>query len=194
MQKTWILPFLVSLPLLTHGIPVGLGHVIASELQEDFYVCPDYRICGEKGLTYWNWLQGNISDPTHVDRTDGKELFDESYYSERVPLHERPVFSSRDLHENALPDFDDPAYTYWYAASKIPGDGDGDEEVPYKNIINTRDGVLITMEAFKEDDTAKTLPWSEIMYQVWQGSKAYDDERTMAKGLEGGTLAHLRTE
>ena len=192
MQENWILPFLVSIPLLTHGIPVGLGDVIASELQDDYYVCPNYRICGEKGLTYWNWLQGNISDPTHVDRTDGKELFDESYYSERVPLHERPVFSSQDLHGNALPDFDDPAYTYWYAASKIPGDGDENEEVPYKNIINTRDGVLITMEAFKEDDTAKTLPWSEIMYQVWQGSKAYDDERTKTKGLQGGTLSALK--
>ena len=194
MREHRILFPLASLLLLTHAIPARLADIIASELQEDHYVCPSYMTCGEKGLIYWNWLQGNISDPTHLDRTDGKELFAKSYFSERVPLHERPFLSPQDLHDNALPGFDDPAYSYWYTASTIPGDGDENEEIPYKNIINTRDGVLITMEAFKEDDTAQTLPWSEIMYQVWQGAKAYDDERTKAKGMGGSstlsTLTH----
>ena len=89
-----------------------------------------------------------------MDRTDGKELFTKSYFSERVPLYKRPFLSPQDLRDNALPGFDDLAYSYWYTASTIPGDGDENEEIPYKNIINTRDSVLITIEAFKDDDRA----------------------------------------
>ncbi|KAL8846139.1 MAG: hypothetical protein Q9221_008756, partial [Calogaya cf. arnoldii] len=136
-------------------------------------------------------LRSNISDPTPLNRTDGKELFEESYYIGRLPLVDHPL-SSQDLREFAPPNFDDPAYSHWYTGIKSPINRNENEEDPYRNIINIRDGVLITMVAFKMQDTARTLAWSEIIYHLWQGAKAYDDERTKGKVLDSFTLSTLK--
>ncbi|KAI4175019.1 MAG: hypothetical protein LQ346_008150 [Caloplaca aetnensis] len=191
MQKHWILPLIGLLPFLTHAVPVEAGDASGGNQQEYEDFCPDYKTCGSKGLQYWNWLQGNISSPGLVDRTDGKATYDRSYLSDSRLL-DAGILRPEDLLNHALPNLDDPAYTYWLISSISPDTGVESEEVAYKNAINTRDGVLIALSNFREVDEARTLPWSELMYQTWQESKAKDNERTSKTGLEGHDLSTLQ--
>ncbi|KAL8752763.1 MAG: hypothetical protein Q9184_005630, partial [Pyrenodesmia sp. 2 TL-2023] len=161
MHKQWILPFLILSPSFTHAVPVEKGDSSGGNKQEYEDVCPDYKTCGSKGLQYWNWLQGNISSPDLVDRSDGKAIYDRSYLSDSRPLG-AGILRPQDLLNHALPNLDDPAYTYWQTSSINPDTGLESEEIAYKNAINTRDGVLIALYNFREVDDAKTLPWSEL--------------------------------
>lgn len=191
MHKHLVLPFLILSPCFTHAVPVEKGDASSGNKQEYEDVCQDYKTCGSKGLQYWNWLQGNISSPDLVDRSDGKAIYDRSYLSDSRLLG-AGILRPQDLLNHALPNLDDPAYTYWLTSSVNPHTGVESEEVAYKNAINTRDGVLIALSNFREVDEAKTLPWSELMYQTWQESKAYDNRRTSKTGMEGRNLSTLK--
>ncbi|KAL8896433.1 MAG: hypothetical protein Q9207_007707, partial [Kuettlingeria erythrocarpa] len=191
MRKHWILPLIGLLPFLTYAAPVEAGDALSGNQQEHEDFCPDYKTCGSKGLQYWNWLQGNVSSPGLVDRTDGKAPYDRSYISNSRLLG-AGLLRPEDLLNHALPNLDDPAYTYWLTSSINPDTGVESEEVAYKNAINTRDGVLIALSNFREVDEARTLPWSELMYQTWQKSKANDNERTSKTGMEGRDLSTLQ--
>ncbi|KAL8950870.1 MAG: hypothetical protein Q9222_003124 [Ikaeria aurantiellina] len=153
--------------------------------------CLDYKTCDSKGLQYWNWLQGNLTLPNSVDRTDGKAVYEKFYLSDSSVIG--PKFAPeirQDLMNHGLPDLDDPAYTYWHTSSMNPSTGVESEYVAYKNIINARDGVLIALVNYRSEDEANTLPWSEIMYQTWQDSKFYDEQRGAASGSLS-TLQHI---
>ncbi|KAL9018011.1 MAG: hypothetical protein Q9185_004680 [Variospora sp. 1 TL-2023] len=158
-------------------------------------VCRDHFACGAKGLQYWKWLQGNITSKDLVDKTGGKAIYDQSYITDTTYIDDTQAPSIRhDLLNHHLPDLRDPAYTYWFTSSRNPATGIETEEAAYKNIFNTADGVLIALYNFRDEDDAKTLPWSEIMYQVWQQSRAHDNERHAKSGLRPGaslsTLQH----
>ncbi|KAL8643925.1 MAG: hypothetical protein Q9210_007500 [Variospora velana] len=158
-------------------------------------VCRDHFACGANGLKYWNWLQGNITSKYLVDKTGGKAIYDQSYITDTTYIDDTQAPSIRqDLLNHDLPDLRDPAYTYWFTNSRNPATGIETEEAAYKNIFNTADGVLIALYNFRDEDEAKTLPWSEIMYQVWQQSRAHDNERHVKSGLRPGaslsTLQH----
>ncbi|KAI4125345.1 MAG: hypothetical protein LQ338_004304 [Usnochroma carphineum] len=194
MHVQWILPCLLLSSFLTQAIPVQ--HIDDNngngELDDD--ACKDYKTCDSRGYRYWNWLQGNISMPNPVDRTDGKPIYDRFYISDTVYIDSADGVSIRqDLLNHGLPNLDDKAYIKWYTSSTHPDTGEETEKPAYVNIINTHDGVLIALDNFREDDEAKQLPWSEIMYQIWQQSKAEDDKRSSTSGTPpGGSLSTLQ--
>ncbi|KAL8715212.1 MAG: hypothetical protein Q9220_001170 [cf. Caloplaca sp. 1 TL-2023] len=191
MNARWIFSLLLLLDFSAQAKSVRSdrrGNTGGSE-DDTNEACLDYKTCDSKGLQYWNWLQGNLSSPNPVDRIDGKATYEESYLSDSSVMG--PKFASdirQDLLNHGLPNLDDPAYTYWSTSSIDPATGVESEYVAYKNIINARDGVLIALVNYRSEDEANTLPWSEIMYQAWQESKSYDEQRN----AQSGTLSTLQ--
>ncbi len=64
MLARFLLPLLLVIPTLASPTPVDAAlpsaapraPPIKGNQQEDDDVCPNYKICGQKGLEYWNTL------------------------------------------------------------------------------------------------------------------------------------------
>lgn len=195
MYTSWVIPFLLLSPRLILALPALLGiNGGAGYKSFDDDICHDYPVCVSKGRDYWTWLQGNITVREPTGFPGGKRIYDLFYASNHLYIDDTHAPSIRqDLLNHNLPALTDPTYTYWFTSSKDPTTGIETEDPAYKNIINTRYGVLLALHNFRDEDDAKMLPWSEIMYQVWQESKAYDDEKHAKMGMPpGASLATLQ--
>ncbi|KAL8716942.1 MAG: hypothetical protein Q9225_005768, partial [Loekoesia sp. 1 TL-2023] len=158
--------------------------------QNDDDVCPDYKTCSSNGRKYWETLQNTISQVSPTDRTDGKPLFDTLYESETIPLGKYGEGIRPDLQNHGL---DYSKMTLWASSSKDPETGEVAIDAAYGNILDTANGVIIAVENFREFDEHRKspdsdagsdaggskqhegLPWSEIMYQTWQRTRAIED-------------------
>ncbi|KAI4123219.1 MAG: hypothetical protein LQ338_005378, partial [Usnochroma carphineum] len=192
-------PLLLS-PFLCRTSPVGSDNAAATaapgNFQLDDDVCPDYETCSVKGKGYWNTLQTTILQPAPVDRTDGLAVFNQYYDSQKLAPQNYDTRLGQDLLNHGLK-FPSNAFSVWYTYPKgyDTGEETGDAlSAPYVNIINTHDGVLIGKMNFRNMDKTDKLPWSELMYQQWQISKAADDERASKYPffLPGNNLSSLQ--
>ncbi|KAL8948292.1 MAG: hypothetical protein Q9222_005513 [Ikaeria aurantiellina] len=149
--------------------------------QSDDAVCSSYAECGSKGLQYWNTLHTTLSMANPVDRTDGPEKFQEFY---AVTASETPWGMSRIQQDVISHGFDPKLLTGWDTVSKHPDTGQLDSQNPaYQNDFDTRNGLLVASANFREWDSQRQLPWSELMFQTWQ---------VVQHAQQGGSISNLR--
>ncbi|KAL8768912.1 MAG: hypothetical protein Q9209_004967 [Squamulea sp. 1 TL-2023] len=84
---------------------------------------------------------------------------------------------------------------YWAVYSKNPETQAVDEEPAYYNIFDTKNGVIIADANWRNDDSQKTLQWSELMYQTWALANVTAIAHAAAGkgGGPGGPISNLRS-
>ncbi|KAL8783700.1 MAG: hypothetical protein Q9213_004439 [Squamulea squamosa] len=137
----------------------------------DEITCSDYSTCSSKGLGYWTELQTTLAQPNPIDRTDGKAIFDRDYGCEFITLD----YNNPDL-QRIFPDLTahgiNPRWVEPHAVFSK-----NTEETAYTNLFQTNKGVILALENYRDADEAKTLQWSELMYQAWPYAQAWDEYR-----------------
>ncbi|KAL8711622.1 MAG: hypothetical protein Q9220_004032 [cf. Caloplaca sp. 1 TL-2023] len=138
--------------------------------------CADYSQCGIKGKFYWNQLVSSIQNPVpDVDRT---QIFDEFYatsWESSETMQGAEI--SDELVKHGL-SYCQPIEDYgnWYAYARLD-DGEFDPEYnPYRNLISTKDGVIIAYYNYRKEDAQQKLQWSDIIYESYQGALRYEDQ------------------
>ncbi|KAL8952256.1 MAG: hypothetical protein Q9222_001820 [Ikaeria aurantiellina] len=194
------LPFLVHLFLLINicaaatitssPSPSPSPHT-GNQQENDDDFCSDYKTCGQKGLTYWNKLHDTLADPNTRDRTDSLEIFKEYY----TATFEETAPADADIHSDILQrGLDADYFDEWSVMDNTPGSQN--KYVPYTNHFNTQSGIIIAKSNFRNDDRAKQLPWSEIIYQTWHQARIYADHESLY-GIKphspGGPLSNLQS-
>ncbi|KAL8845810.1 MAG: hypothetical protein Q9221_009052 [Calogaya cf. arnoldii] len=180
MITQWII-----LLLLSHTLTSALPASDSSSDDENLGICTTYADCSSHGHLLSTWLQGNITSPTTLDRTDGTAMFTQHYTYETKnpdPADDTIDEISSYLETRGLPSINsDPNYTTRIISSKPPTAiiawwntvfRNQDYEAAYKNVLNRHAGVIIaTNNDRAEDEAAQKLNWSEIMYQAWKATK-----------------------
>ncbi|KAL8781429.1 MAG: hypothetical protein Q9213_006014 [Squamulea squamosa] len=194
----WYISVLLILPWLVQGFAIVKPRAppVFENIQEDDYVCLDYKDCGEKGLIYWNALHTNLLDPKAADRSDGLQLFKTYYGPETFDIME--IEDYPDLLQ-AMIDRDMPLdnLDVWEVNSFDPGNHIRNQDLAYCNAFNTNTGIIVAKGNYRTSDSNKKqnqLPWSELVYQTWQiaAAEAY---KLVAEGDDrppGGPISNLR--
>ncbi|KAL8765551.1 MAG: hypothetical protein Q9209_007422 [Squamulea sp. 1 TL-2023] len=193
MFSQWLLPLLLLRPLLTEAIPappMPTSPAIDSlegNWQEFDDVCPNYKICSERGWRYWNTLGETLQNPNARDRTDGFALF-QQYYTTRM---EKTKSADSDwAQEFKNEGIDSDHLDLWVTVDK------SNKRTPYRNSFNTKDGVIVAEMNFRSDDQTKKLEWSELMYQTWQAASAWADHQSLYGVVphpKGGPISNLKS-
>ncbi|KAL8711952.1 MAG: hypothetical protein Q9220_003648 [cf. Caloplaca sp. 1 TL-2023] len=106
-----------------------------------------------------------------VDRTDGPQKFQQFYAVKESDISSDILRKqmSRIKQDVINHGFDPNLLTGWDTVSKNPQTGKLDDQSPaYENDFDTRNGLLVASSNFREWDTQRQLPWSELMFQTWQ--------------------------
>ncbi|KAL8831005.1 MAG: hypothetical protein Q9170_005490 [Blastenia crenularia] len=151
--------------------------------QEDDDVCPNYTICSQRGLSYWNSLLKTLADPDTKDKPDSSALFHQHYKTKFDGILPADATLKRDLvdHDISLDHLD-----IW-STDSVPGG----PFAPYENIFDTADGAIIARANFRVWDKAKEkLSWSELMYQTWRAASAHAS--SVPGHPKGGPISNLK--
>ncbi|KAL9575905.1 MAG: hypothetical protein Q9212_007578, partial [Teloschistes hypoglaucus] len=173
---------LLSLPLFVLASPPRTGttqpsaipsHPPPGNQQEADSTCPDYKTCSTKGLAYWKTLQATLADPNSRDRTDGLSLFNTHYKAS----FDYTSPADPDLHQDLLNHgLEADQLDRWTTYDKKPSTTTH-FFAPYENIFDTHGGAIIAEANYRDWDTAKKLPWSELMYVTYAlAARRADDE------------------
>ncbi|KAL8653171.1 MAG: hypothetical protein Q9226_003956 [Calogaya cf. arnoldii] len=198
MRSRWILHlFLYLLPLIYASPadpPISLPsdeHPEGNILQFDDSIQEpdDYSICTGRGNDYWNRLTSTLLKPAAKDRTNGYALFQEHYIAKYSPEKWPGVDLAVDLKDDGV---DATSMDLWFTTDKIPRESD--EDYPYQNYFNTRDGVIIAALNFRMSDEARLLNWSELLYHTWLvAEKRANQQAKEGRHIPGGPISNLRT-
>ncbi|KAI4106113.1 MAG: hypothetical protein LQ345_007202 [Seirophora villosa] len=174
---------LLSFSLLLLAIAAGSGLTAhlpdqPGNVQNDDDVCPSYERCKSAGFRLWKTLRDTLADPSHVDRADGKPIYDAYYLSETIPLGTYGSGVRPDLQEHGI---NWQKMTLWASTSKDPETGEEAFDSAYGNILDTANGVVIAIENTRDYDKSRKLNWSEIIYQTWQRAMLLETEYAAAK-------------
>lgn len=135
--------------------------------QSDDGYCSFYADCSTDGLKYWNILHTTLSQPNPVENfPNGRAIFDQ-YYGAAPSEQPNPMKRIRqDLVNHG---FDISLLTGWSTMSKNQQTGvlETDPMPAYDNDFDTRNGLLVASANFREWDSQRQLPWSELMFQTW---------------------------
>lgn len=135
--------------------------------QSDDGYCSFYAHCSTDGLKYWNILHTTLSQPNPVENfPNGRAIFDQ-YYGAAPSEQPNPMKRIRqDLVNHG---FDISLLTGWSTMSKNQQTGvlETDPMPAYDNDFDTRNGLLVASANFREWDSQRRLPWSELMFQTW---------------------------
>lgn len=147
----------------------------SEDFAPDVIDCSNYETCHSKGERYWLELQAVLGQERPVDRTDGGPIFAQNYGSEKMSLDKTKPALAR-----IRPDIEGHGYDWTYVEpfgtfSKNPVTGQETEETAYVNMYSTFKGLVVAVDNFRDMDEAKTLPYSEIIYQTWQFVRQKDD-------------------
>ncbi|KAL8948198.1 MAG: hypothetical protein Q9222_005589 [Ikaeria aurantiellina] len=174
--------FYSTLFAITHSAFAANGPP-QGDAQSDDDFCPSYARCGSNGLKYWNMLQTTIGQVAPVDRTDGLPIFTSHYGVQPAKQATDMKTIQQDL---IVHGFDPILLSGWETISKDPQTGAWDlPHAPYDNDFDTKNGLLVANGNYRNWDSQKKLPWSEIIYQTWQVAQAHQDE--------GGPISNLKT-
>ncbi|KAI4247625.1 MAG: hypothetical protein L6R42_009576 [Xanthoria sp. 1 TBL-2021] len=190
MLTPWVLPLLLYIPLLVKAIPAPPVHFLSETSSEDHlqeyadpapYKPEDYQLLSERGNGYWNKLTYTLQSANPIQRDD--RLHFEQFYTATFS-HSQPA--DRDLWDILQKSGIDPDnLDTWATSDKSPKEDW--QAVPYLNSFNTRDGLLIAEQNFRDEDIApQRLVWSELMYHTW-------NEAAKHAGPKGGPISNLKT-
>ncbi|KAL8868888.1 MAG: hypothetical protein Q9174_004688, partial [Haloplaca sp. 1 TL-2023] len=151
--------------------------------QSDDRFCDSFTECGASGLRYWNILQTTLLSPHARDRTDGPALFQQHYAYRHTDASTGMKPFEHDLVAHG---FDVGDLENYETVSRNAGTGEAEfkPSPAYDNSFDTRGGLLVANANFREWDSRKSLPWSEIIFQTWHAV-------SLAQG--GHPISSLRT-
>ncbi|KAL8708109.1 MAG: hypothetical protein Q9220_006963 [cf. Caloplaca sp. 1 TL-2023] len=153
------------------------------DAQSDDDVCSTYAQCGTDGLKYWNMLQTTIAQAAPIDRADGLPIFTKFYAAQPTKQPDDMQTIQQDLINHG---FDSNLLSGWETVSKDPRTGASDPPpAAYDNDFDTKNGLLVANGNYRNWDSQKQLPWSEIIYQTWQVAQAHQEG--------GGPISNLKT-
>ena len=148
----------------TVSITSDSGSDTAGNVQEYDEVCQDYQNCLVKGRNLWTLLVSNLSSSTPYVRPDGSNLFYNHYTYE----HERFDLDA-DLEDDFVRNrLNADCLDLWTLTSEDPKTMIVSRDAAYMNVFDTNQGILIADNNWRYMDEQKTLPWSELMYEMWQ--------------------------
>ncbi|KAL9626258.1 MAG: hypothetical protein Q9204_007449 [Flavoplaca sp. TL-2023a] len=177
------LPILTVLLTLVCSISTVSIPRSAGKRNDDDLYCLSYAGCGPDGLKYWNTLHTTLSQANPVENfPNGKPIFDQ-YYGVAPSESPNPIKRIRqDLIDHG---FDLSLLTGWSTMSKNQQTGglETDPVPAYDNDFDTRNGLLVASANYREWDSQRQLPWSELMFQTWPIVQA-------AQG--GGPISNLK--
>ncbi|KAL9580657.1 MAG: hypothetical protein Q9212_004361 [Teloschistes hypoglaucus] len=154
------------IPLLIQGL--AIRGVPEGNSQTDRSSCGTYEKCGAKGLQIWNILHSNLSSPTPYVREDTSAIFKMYYQAEPQPYEVEDYEMKQDFEQHR---FDTKHLDIWTTVSKDPAAPrlvEDLDEPPYKNVLDTNQGIIIADANFRYLDKNQKLSWSEIIYNLWQ--------------------------
>ncbi|KAL8691861.1 MAG: hypothetical protein Q9218_003005 [Villophora microphyllina] len=139
--------------------------------------CTSYSACGAKGHELWTTLLNTVSKAQPVDRTHTQnppdvDVFHSDYQTEIQGIEEFGASVSADLAAKGL----DLSKMGLYATWTVNPTTQNDEDTAYMNIFDTAGGAILAIENWRDRDSRKTLPWSELMYQTWAMAKEAEDD------------------
>lgn len=155
-----------SVPTATVPATKGVGNY-----QENDDPCQQYSLCGSKGHQNWQTLLATVKSPDPVDKTDGPSKYVEFYNAMQVDREDSGQEVAQDLLTRGLSPLHE--YQKWVCVPRQFSNGpDGedeeeDEDWPYQNLFNAKDGVIIAAYNWRAEDTQKKLQWSELVFQTY---------------------------
>ncbi|KAL8949862.1 MAG: hypothetical protein Q9222_004055 [Ikaeria aurantiellina] len=162
---------LVALTASTHAAPappeaIGIAPPPGGDFQSDDAPCEQYSACGTKGKKIWDTLMKTVQNPVALDRTDGSGIYKEFYITVREDRADSGQGVAQDLLDHGLSPLDQ--YINLACVARLSSNGPEDEEeTPYLNLFNKRDGVIIAVANNRREDIQNKLPWSELMFQAY---------------------------
>lgn len=134
--------------------------------QESGVPCPDYAQCGIKGKFYWSKLIQTIQLPNPEGDMNRSQIFNDWYGAAHEVREDAGQEISQDLTNHGLSPIDE--YHNWFVFAKLSENGQEDtENNPYKNLVNTKDGVIVATYNYRDEDKAQKLKWSDIIYETY---------------------------
>lgn len=192
MGVRWLLSWLILAPLLVQPLsivkPRGLTAPPEGNNNESD-VCQEYKVCSQKGLGYWNTLQTTLFEAKAADRND-KAIFDQYYHSAFGYSDYPAAVLQQSLINRGI---EVAKMDYWGTSSVDPETG-FEEYAAYFNHFDTQNGILIADANYRDEDSQKKLPWSELMYQTWglaQQTSNADAARDKSVA-PGGPISNVR--
>ncbi|KAL8692374.1 MAG: hypothetical protein Q9218_002593 [Villophora microphyllina] len=171
--------------------PVLIQSRPAHELEAQDDTCDDFATCDVKGLHSWNDLYSTITTLPIYDRTDGQAIFAQ-HYRATSGKYAPDADIQQDLQSH---DIDITHMEKWTVDSVDQTTQFPNRDDSYVNAFNTKDGVIVAIANWKQDDTAEEkLQWSELMYNVWHEAQSLADQRHAKDPSQppGGPISNLR--
>ena len=189
------LPFLVLFSLSIEAAPIFdpeiAALVAAFDANPDVFIanqanmwlnskeCPNYSECSQNGIQSWKDLGTVIRNEAQQDSLD-PQLYTTFYRDYQVfPANPHQGFNQgmkTTLTEHHI----DFAHLSLWGVRTPPS-----VQWPYANVIDTRNGAIISVANRPNLDPKKTLKWSEIVYQSW---RFVQDTELMASQIYPGIL------
>ncbi|KAL9598389.1 MAG: hypothetical protein Q9179_003936 [Wetmoreana sp. 5 TL-2023] len=149
--------------------PATLVNGLLEDDDEANDACQSYAKCGASGNNYWQNLLSTIKQAQPVDRIHTKnppdeDVFNADYHAEGQHIEEFGKGVRADLNAKGL----DLSKMGLWAIWTVNATTGKDDDTAYLNIFDTANGVILAIENWRDRDSRKTLPWSEIMYQNWK--------------------------
>lgn len=182
---------LLASALFAHTSPTPAGDPAPSKrprlegAQESGVPCADYAQCGIKGKFYWKQLINQIQLPNPTVDVDRSQVFEDWYGASHEVRDGAGDEISDELVKHQLSPIEN--YHNWYVFARLQEGGEEDmENNPYRNLINTKDGVIIATYNYRDQDKAQKLKWSDIIYESYIRELEEEDQ-------PGQSIADLRT-
>lgn len=200
-----VIPLAILCSFLVRAIPfvppdpATLGNGLLEDDTDDLDVCQTYATCGASGNNYWQKLLSTIRQAQPVDRTHTKDppdenVFNADYHTEIQHVDEFGKGVRADLGAKGL----DLSEMGLWATWTVNATTGKDDDTAYLDIFDTANGVVLAIENWRDRDSRKTLPWSEIMYQTWKRAEDSENDRlqqsyNVGKGyLAGHDMSSLK--
>lgn len=130
-----------------------------AEAEDD--VCDTIETCKAAGQKLWDALQNKLKDKDAKDLEGYDNLFKEKY-KDKVTRDTSPDAAAwRDLFRNLNIDYENH-----FAVHVVRGIED--EYDAYHNLFNTNQGVMISPWNYKNYDTKRPVPFSEVIFQCFK--------------------------
>ncbi|KAL8959783.1 MAG: hypothetical protein Q9183_005576 [Haloplaca sp. 2 TL-2023] len=173
-----------------------VAHVtLAADAQDDDEFCREYATCRANGQRYWLALRNKLVEKSPMDRTDimpdGSTRFD-TYYGIRRAI--KPFRPDKIGHELRYNGFDTKFILSWESVPRLSAHGPLDPHhgtgasAAYQNGFDTKNGLIVAYNNYRDADRQKQLPWSEIMYGSWKAIQA----QAQQFGQRNGPISGLR--
>ena len=167
-----------------------VAHVThAADAQDDDEFCREYATCRANGRRYWAILRNKVVQKSPVDRTDimpdGSTRFD-TYYGIRRAI--KPFKPDKIGHELRYNGFDTKFIGSWESVPRSSAHGPLDPHhgtgasAAYQNGFDTKSGLIVAYNNYRDADFQKQLPWSEIMYGSWKAIQAQAQQGRQPNG------------